>query len=132
MYPGNPQGRHPNESGIRGVYIVEVGDADQVRLDFRAVDVVGWATLEIDINALETDQSLFDEIVQKVAVCQDSADGRDIIFRLVLNGRGPLHDSLRRPGFVDDLLERVNETGPLGYLPIKEYRRETGYSAARL
>ncbi|MCH8107070.1 MAG: DNA repair exonuclease [Chloroflexi bacterium] len=113
VYPGNPQGRHPNEPDARGVYIVDVDDAGRVRLEFRAVDVVRWATLEIDISELETDQSLFDKIDHEIAQCQDNADGRDIIFRLVLNGRGPLHDSLRRPGFVDDLLERVNDTGPL-------------------
>jgi len=110
VYPGNPQGRHPNEPGARGVYIVEVGDAGQVSLDFRAVDVVRWASLEIDINALETEQSLFDKIDQELALCRDNADGRDVIFRLVLSGRGSLHDSLRRQGFVDDLLEGVNET----------------------
>ena len=111
LYPGNPQGRHPNEPGARGVYLVEVTDAGHVSLDFRAVDVVRWATLEIDIRALETEQSLVDKIEQEVSLCQDDAEGRDIIFRLVLNGRGPLHDSLRRPGFIDDLAERVNETG---------------------
>jgi exonuclease SbcD len=112
VYPGNPQGRHPNEPGARGVYIVEVDDAGRVRLEFRPVDVVRWATLEINIDALETDQSLFDKINQEVTLCQKNAAGRNVIFRLVLSGRGPLHDSLRRPGFVDDLLERVNDSGP--------------------
>jgi len=112
LYPGNPQGRHPNERGARGVYLVEVADAGQVSLDFRAVDVVRWATLEIDIHAFETEQSLVDKIEQEVSHCQDNAGGRHMIFRLVLNGRGPLHDSLRRPGFIDELTERVNETGP--------------------
>ena len=110
VYPGNPQGRHPNEPGARGVYIVEVGDTGQVTLDFRAVDVVRWTTLEISIEALETEQLLIDKIDQELTLCQDDADGRDTIFRLVLNGRGPLHGSLRRQGFVDDLLERINET----------------------
>jgi DNA repair exonuclease SbcCD nuclease subunit len=112
VYPGNPQGRHPNEAGPRGVYLVEVGDDGQVKLDFRAVDLVRWATLEIDIDGLETDQSLFDKVEQEVNLCRDGADGRDIIFRLVLSGRGPLHDSLTRPGFIEDLLERVNDSGP--------------------
>ena len=112
VYPGNPQGRHPNEAGPRGVYLVEVNDADQVSLDFRTVDVVRWSTLEIDINSLETDQSLFDKIDQEVTICQENTDGRDIVFRLVLSGRGPLHDSLIRPGFVDDLLELINDSRP--------------------
>ncbi|MCH7606795.1 MAG: DNA repair exonuclease, partial [Chloroflexi bacterium] len=44
VYPGNPQGRHPNEPAARGAYIVEVDDAGQVSLEFRAVDVVRWST----------------------------------------------------------------------------------------
>ena len=111
VYPGNPQGRHPNERGPRGVYLVEVSDSGQVRLDFRAVDVVRWALLELDISGLESDQSLLDRLREELAACQDRADGRSTLFRLVLGGRGPLHNSLIRPGFVDDLLERVNETG---------------------
>ena len=112
VYPGNPQGRHPNEAGPRGVYVVEVSDTNQVKLDFRAVDVVRWATLKIDIDGLESDQSLLDLIDQEIKRCQDNADGRDTIFRLVLIGRGCLPDSLTRPGFVEDLLERVNDSGP--------------------
>jgi DNA repair exonuclease SbcCD nuclease subunit len=111
VYPGNPQGRHTNERGPRGVYLVEVGDSGQVHLDFRAVDVVRWALLELDIGGLETDQMLLDRLEQELATCRDNADGRSTLFRLALSGRGPLHHSLIRPGFVDDLLERINETG---------------------
>ena len=111
VYPGNPQGRHPNERGPRGVYLVEVSDSRQVHLDFRAVDVVRWAQLELDISGLESDQSLLDRLEQELATCRDNADGRSTLFRLVLCGRGPLHHSLIRPGFVDDLLEKINETG---------------------
>jgi DNA repair exonuclease SbcCD nuclease subunit len=42
VYPGNPQGRHPNETGERGVYYVEVDENGQVTLQFRPVDVVRW------------------------------------------------------------------------------------------
>ncbi len=111
VYPGNPQGRHPNERGPRGVYLVEVSDSGQVHLDFRPVDVVRWARLELDISGLEAEQSLFDRLEQELATRRDQADGRSTLFRLVLGGRGPLHHSLIRPGFVDDLLERINETG---------------------
>ena len=34
VYPGNPQGRHPNETGARGVYLVEVDDYRQRRPGF--------------------------------------------------------------------------------------------------
>ena len=36
VYPGNPQGRHPNETGVRGVYLVEVDDGGKVGLEVPA------------------------------------------------------------------------------------------------
>ena len=110
VYPGNPQGRHPSERGARGVYLVEVKDSNQIHLEFRAVDVVRWELLEVNIGDPDTDQALLDAIDQKVAACQDAAEGRSIIFRLVLIGRGTLHYSLMRPQFVDAILERINDT----------------------
>ena len=35
VYPGNSQGRHPNEAGARGVYLVEVDADGNISLDFR-------------------------------------------------------------------------------------------------
>ena len=110
VYPGNPQGRQPNERGARGVYVVEVNDAGQVDLEFHAVDVVRWELLEVNISELETDQGLLDAIDRKVADCQGAADGRSAIFRLTLTGRGVLHNSLIRPQFVDDVLANINDT----------------------
>ena len=109
VYPGNPQGRHPNETGARGVFLVEVSDSGDVSLDFRPVDVVRWATLAVDIGRLESEQSLIDAIEGELVRRQEEADGRSVIFRLALTGRGPLHATLKRQGVADDLLDRVNE-----------------------
>ena len=62
VYPGNPQGRHPLETGERGVYLVEVDDYGAVSLDFRPVDVVRWETLEVGIAGLDTEQELLDAV----------------------------------------------------------------------
>ena len=67
VYPGNSQGRHPNEPGARGVYLVEVDDDGTVNLDFRAVDTVRWERLAtIDISHMETDQDLHDRLHQSM------------------------------------------------------------------
>ena len=113
IYPGNPQGRHPNERGARGVYLVDVSDSGQVHADFRPVDVVRWDVLQMNIGALETEQALFNAIEEEVVACQSAADGRSLVVRIVLHGRGPLHGTLHRQGFVDDLLESVNRTWTL-------------------
>ena len=109
VYPGNPQGRHPRESGARGVYLVEVANTGKIDIRFRSVDVVRWETVEVDIGGLGTEQELFDAIEQKVFACQEEAEGRPVVFRLRLSGRGGLHRSLVHLDFVDDLLESLND-----------------------
>ena len=109
VYPGNSQGRHPNESGERGVYLVEVDDYGTVRLEFHAMDVVRWETLEVDIAGLEDEQGLLNAIDEAAVSCGVSTGGRPVVFRLALTGRGPLHRRLRREGTVDHIQERLNE-----------------------
>lgn len=110
VYPGNPQGRHPNETGERGVYLAEVEDTRDIKLTFRAVDVVRWGQVAVGIEGLETEQALVDAVHRRVAAALEAADGRDLLFRLSLTGRGELHGSVGRQGFVDDLRARMNET----------------------
>ena len=107
VYPGNPQGRHVNETGARGVYLVEV-DGDEVRLDFRAMDTVRWARIEVDASSLETDQELRDSIDSAVEEALEESEGRDVVCRISIAGRTALRGSLRVANYVEQLLEDVN------------------------
>ena len=109
VYPGNPQGRNPRETGERGVYLAEVSDYGSVSLDFRPVDVVRWDTLEVGIQGMETQQELLDAIGPAVAESSDSSGRRPVVYRLTLTGRGPLNRWIRSAGTLDDLLEQVND-----------------------
>ena len=109
VYPGNPQGRHPNERGARGVYVVEAGDDGSVDPQFRITDVVRWEQIELDIGGLESEQDLLDELPRLVDERLQAADGRALVFRVDLRGRGALHASLRRAGLIDGLREQINE-----------------------
>ena len=109
VYPGNPQGRHPNETGARGVYLVEVDDAGNVRLEFRSTDTVRWERVSIDIGALETEQDLLNEIDDAMQSLLDGAEDRSLVVRMTLTGRGELNRFLAQPGAADDLLSGVND-----------------------
>ena len=109
VYPGNPQGRHPNEPGARGIYLVEVDDGGNVSLDFRATDTVRWELASVDIGTLETEQDLLDAIDDGMQSLLDGAEGRSVVVRVTLTGRGELNRFLRQPGAVDDLLAGVND-----------------------
>ena len=115
VYPGNPQGRHPFETGARGVYLVEVDDSGAPQLEFHTVDVVRWEIVSVDIAGLETEQALIDAISNRVESVLAESDGRPVVFRLALTGRGPMHRWLRRDGTADDLLEQTNERSANSY-----------------
>ena len=109
VYPGNPQGRHVNETGARGVYLVEVQDSGRVDPRFIAVDSIRWEQLEVDIGEMTTEQALLDALHDSVERTQSNANGRSVIARVTLVGRGVVNRFLRRPGVVDDILEQLNE-----------------------
>ena len=109
VYPGNSQGRHPNEAGARGVYLVEVDADGNVSLDFRPTDTVRWERARVDISALETEQDLLNEIDDAMQSLLYRAEGRSVVARVTLTGRGELNRFLRQPNAVDHILEGVNE-----------------------
>ncbi len=108
-YCGIPQGRDPGELGARGCYLVEVDAARRVSARFVATDVVRWHPLEIDIGALVDDESLHRACREAVGAAMDGSDGRSLVVRLRLAGRGQLHATLRRPGYLEDLRQLLNE-----------------------
>ena len=109
VYPGNPQGRHPNEPGARGVYLVEVDDHGAVQLDFRPMDVVRWSTLSLDIGPLEAEQGLLDAVNDLAEEALFDAQGRSVVARLELTGRGQLNGWLRTGDTVGDIREQLND-----------------------
>lgn len=109
VYPGNSQGRHPNEAGARGVYLVEVDDDGAVNLDFRTVDTVRWERPVLDISDMETEQDLRDGLHQSMENTLAEANGRSVVLRITLTGRSGLHGALRRPNFVQDLIDDLTQ-----------------------
>lgn len=108
-YCGIPQGRDPGELGARGCYLVEVDAARRVSARFVATDVVRWHPIDLAIAELADDEALHRRCREAVADAIDAADGRSLVIRLRLVGRGPLHGNVRRPGYLDDLRQLLNE-----------------------
>jgi len=109
-YPGNTQGRHPNETGARGALVVDVDPSGASRSDFVALDVVRWERSDVDISNLETIDSLDSAIRQATDNLSVQAEDRDVVCRLNIVGRGPLHEQLAADGAVEDLLDSVRNT----------------------
>ncbi len=113
VYCGNPQGRDPGEADPRGCYLVDVDERGRIRPEFRPMDVVRWQRLTIAIDGITTDDGLIQAVGGAVEAAADAA-GCSIVALVTLTGRGPMHASLQRAGFLTDLHQLVRERFGVG------------------
>ncbi|MBA4169859.1 MAG: DNA repair exonuclease [Chloroflexi bacterium] len=111
FYSGIPQGRDPGELGARGCYVVDVDAAGRVNPRFVATDVVRWQPLDLSISSVADDEALGRAARAAIGAAIEAADGRSLVIRLRISGRGPLHGHLARTGYIQDLRELLNEEG---------------------
>ena len=111
IYPGNTQGRHVNEAGPRGCYVVHIDRDRHVQAEFAPVDAARWSCEAIDISPFETDEHLLSAIEDAVRAQPRASEGRPTLCTLALTGRGPLHAHLMHPNYVQDLLEEARRLG---------------------
>jgi|GEM_PF-63112 len=95
VYSGNTQGRHINESGAKGCYLVTVDDDREVTgMEFCALDCVRWESLVIDVSEMEEESGLLEAVREELARALGAADDRLLAARIVLDGPCPLHERL--------------------------------------
>ncbi len=90
-YPGNIQGRHIRETGPRGAMLIRTRGATVEHHEFLPLHTVRWEHNHVDIGGLTTVDGLIEQIQNGV-----ESDGRSLIVRITLTGRGPLHTQLAR------------------------------------
>ena len=87
---------------------LDVDDNRNVHLVFRAIDAVPWERPVLDISTKQTAQDLLNGLHRSTEEALGRADGRSIVLRITLEGRGALYDSLRKQDFMQDLLDDLN------------------------
>jgi exonuclease SbcD len=109
VYPGNMQGRSVRETGAKGVYLVRVSETGDVRLDFRDTSDVRWMESVVSIDGAEREQQLKDRLLQAAENARMSGDGRPVVLRLRLEGRGLLHHALLQDALAEEWLEELRD-----------------------
>ena len=109
IYPGNSQGRHPREPGPRGCILVNVPESGHVQYQFVPVDVIRWYNEIISIEGKRDLEELLSHIDDHIhRFCQQNTD-RNLVIRWTLEGRGPLHHELAKPGRIEDILTTLRD-----------------------
>jgi DNA repair exonuclease SbcCD nuclease subunit len=112
VYPGVLQGRSPkpSEQGAKGAVVVDVADSRVQQVEFRPLDVVRFAAIELDIAGIVDIADLQRRLDADADQAVDAADGRQLVLRATLTGRGAVHAMLRASDrAVDDLLAALQE-----------------------
>lgn len=109
IYPGNPQGRHINEDGLKGCYLVEVNNKTITSLKMLPTSEIVWLKQEINISKAETFEGVLN-IIQEELDTLSSTYNLPIILEVDLTGSTSLHKELHRDDRMLELKELINET----------------------
>lgn len=107
VYPGNTQGRSVRECGARGCYIVDVDADGNSSLTFHSLDRIRWFIETVDVTGMETEQELKDALELQLEAIRQEADGRSAIVRILLEGRGRIHELLHSGSALEELTEEL-------------------------
>lgn len=124
---GNTQGRHVNESGEKGCYLVHVEENRVQSVEFRPIDVLRWHRLDVEVDEeMATLDELVDLVRSRLAALHEQDEGRLTAIRLTIEGQTALHGSLTgRQGRESFTAEVHNAANSLGDVWIERIRLKT-------
>lgn len=109
VYPGNIQGRSIRELGAKGCYYVQVDEQMKCNLTFCELDQVRWLTESISIEKINNEHELNVAFTQLIREVRNQANGKHIMLRIILTGRGPIHDVLQKSQIFGDFIAELRE-----------------------
>lgn len=94
VFPGNCQGRHIREPGVRGCYLVHVDDRGTAQLEFQSLDVFRWATCVVSAEPAERIDDLLSAVTQELTRVKQAHEGLPLAVRVLIAGSSPIHEQL--------------------------------------
>lgn len=112
-FPGNIQGRHVRETGPKGCLVVTVDDKGDHTVDFRALDVVRWAEIVVDVARASQLSDCIDDFRDALQSALVGCEDRLLAARVVFTGQSKAHDALtaRTPQLTNEIYNAANVYG---------------------
>jgi exonuclease SbcD len=116
-YSGNTQGRHINETGAKGCYLVAVEDGEIVSREFRPTDVLRWHRVDVPLAEEDELDALYAAVREHLEKCRAGDDDRFTAARLTVTGacaaHGQLVDATVREQAVAEIQNIANDLGDM-------------------
>ncbi len=109
VYPGCSQSTQPREFGEKGCCLVTLSRSIEPEIQFIATDIIRYKTDSIDISNCMTVDDVIALINDKCEFVLAEENGRHVVLRLTLSGRGDLDSELRRGNTMEDILSHIRE-----------------------
>ncbi len=111
VYPGTLQGRgaRPGEWWAKGCVVVEVAEDRIEQVEFIPTDRLRFVEARIDISAYGDLVALSAGMLAGVRQMADSHPGPDLLIRVTLEGRGPVHEPLAVTGRLEELRDDLRD-----------------------
>ena len=94
VFPGNIQGRHIKETGIKSATLVTVENGSIVDVSTHELDVLRWAICRVDLSSCQNTESVYEAVRQGFDQALDQAEDKTLALRLLLTGKCPMHAKL--------------------------------------
>jgi DNA repair exonuclease SbcCD nuclease subunit len=89
VFPGNLQGRHARETGPKGATLVTVSDGRIESVEHRALDVVRWTIVEVDVSRAADGHDVVDLASESIARALAESGPITVAARLRIVGSTP-------------------------------------------
>jgi DNA repair exonuclease SbcCD nuclease subunit len=113
IFSGNTQGRHIHENGPKGCMLVHVDAQQQLRPEFRPLDVFRWQPCWVDATGAATKDDLLDRFRQRLAELMQQSDGLSLAVRVETSGPCKAHQEIasRPQQWINDIRSAALDVG---------------------
>lgn len=94
VWSGNLQGRHARETGPKGATVIDVMDGRVARIEHRALDVVRWVSLDVDLSSATSGHDAVDLARAALSRALAEAEGRTVCARVTFTSATRAHAAL--------------------------------------
>lgn len=134
VFPGNLQGRHAKEVGPKGASLVTVEDGVVKSAEHRALDVVRWDSVIVDVTEAGDAIEVVDRVRDALRERAGAADDRFLAARVTITGTTRANGAIRND--VDKLVAEAraaaNELGDIVWLEKVKIETRTHVDLSRV